>query len=349
MDDLKFGKRNKRGDWSPNEPLALAPVFQMPFDFKAFAKWLPHYFFPWNILFALSAVAYWAWVIPPVETMKTLTWGWPLWCYAVNAVAIFLFFGAFELHLYVLKRQETRFKYNGKFPAENKSDVFWFQSQNFDNMLRTFLVGVPIWTAIQVVCLWAFANGYMPWLSFADHPIYLFCLALVVPIIHEFHFFCIHRLIHTPLLYKWIHSVHHNSVNPSPWSSLSMHPVEHLLYFATAFYHLILPSNPILMLYQLNYAAFGAIPGHVGFDKVEVGEEHLVDSHAYAHYLHHKYFEVNYGDALIPLDKWFGTWHDGSKEGEERMNARFKARKAKMAEAAARKAGTAPQSTETAQ
>ena len=218
----------------------------------------------------------------------------------MNAVAVFLFYGAFELHLYVLKRQERRFKYNGKFPSEQKSKAFWFENQNIDNILRTFLSGVTIWTAVEVLVLWAFANGYAPWLSFAEHPFYLAALALVVPIIHEFHFFCIHRLIHTPFLYKWVHSVHHNSVNPSPWSSLSMHPVEHLLYFGTAFYHLIIPSNPVIALYQLHYAAFGAIPGHVGFDKIEVGENGSVDSHAYAHYLHHKYFEVNYGDALIP-------------------------------------------------
>ena len=209
---------------------------------KAFLKWLPHYFLPWNLLFALSAVAYWAWIIPPVETMQTLSWGWPLWLYAVNAVAIFLFYGAFELHLYVLKRQERRFKYNGKFPSEQKSKAFWFESQNIDNILRTFLSGVTIWTAVEVLVLWAFANGYAPWLSFADHPVYLAALALVVPIIHEFHFFCIHRLIHTPFLYKWVHSVHHNSVNPSPWSSLSMHPVEHLLYFGD---RLLPPDHPV--------------------------------------------------------------------------------------------------------
>ncbi|MFQ8431394.1 sterol desaturase family protein [Amaricoccus sp. W119] len=342
MDDLQYGKRNKRGDWAPNEPLTLAPVFQLPFDFKAFLKWIPHYFFPWNIIFAISAVAYWAWIIPSVETMQTLSFGWAFWLYAVNAVLTFLFFGAFELHLYVLKRQENRFKYNGKFPSESKNSVFWFQSQNFDNILRTFLSGVTIWTAIEVIVLWAFANGYAPWLSFADHPVYLAALALAVPIIHEFHFFCIHRLIHTPFLYKWVHSVHHNSINPSPWSSLSMHPIEHLLYFSTMFYHLIIPSNPIIALYQLNYAAFGAIPGHVGFDKVEVGDDKSFDSHAYAHYLHHKYFEVNYGDALIPLDKWFGTWHDGSKEGDARMQERFRQRKAKIAEAQARKAAANP-------
>jgi sterol desaturase/sphingolipid hydroxylase (fatty acid hydroxylase superfamily) len=151
------------------------------------------------------------------------------------------------------------------------------------------------------------------------------------------HFFCIHRLIHVPILYKWIHSVHHNSVNPSPWSSLSMHPVEGFLYHAVAFWHLLIPSNPLLAMYQLHLAGFGAVNGHIGFDKLELSEDNTLDSHAYAHYLHHKYFEVNYGgDGLIPLDKWFGYFHDGSKEGEARMNARFEAKKARMNAKAAR-------------
>jgi sterol desaturase/sphingolipid hydroxylase (fatty acid hydroxylase superfamily) len=324
MDDLQYGTRNKRGDYTPNEPIALAPLFRFPPNPVALVKWLPHYFFPWNILFALSAVAYWAWIIPPVETMQVLAWGWALKLFVVNAVVVFLFFGAFELRLYILRKQGNRFKYNGKFPSEHRSKAFWFERQNIDNILRGFLSGVPIWTATEVVVLWAFANGYAPWLTFAENPVYLVLITLLVPVIHEFHFFCIHRLIHTPFLYKWVHSVHHNSVNPSPWSSLSMHPVEHALYFATMFYHLLIPSNPLIALYQLHYAGFGAIPGHVGFDKIEVGDDTAVDSHAYAHYLHHKYFEVNYGDALIPLDKWFGTWHDGSTEGEARMQARYK-------------------------
>ena len=336
MDDLQFGKRNKRGDWTPNDTVQPAPIWRLPFDLKAILHWLPHYFFPWNIRFALSAVAYWAWVIPPVETLRTIGFGWVLWLYAVNAVCVFLFYGAFELHLYVLRRQGNRFKYNAKFPSEQKSKAFWFESQVIDSMLRTFLSGVTIWTAVEAVMLWAYANGYAPWLSFAERPWTLALVALAVPIIHEVHFFCVHRLIHTPWLYKWVHSVHHNSVNPSPWSSLAMHPVEHLLYFGTAFWHLILPSNPIIMIYQMNFAGFGAIPGHVGFDKIEVGEDKLVDSHAYAHYLHHKYFEVNYGDALIPLDKWFGTWHDGSAEGEARMQARYRKRKERIAARQAR-------------
>jgi sterol desaturase/sphingolipid hydroxylase (fatty acid hydroxylase superfamily) len=151
-----------------------------------------------------------------------------------------------------------------------------------------------------------------------------------VPIFHELHFFCIHRLIHWPPLYRSVHSVHHHSVNPSPWSSLSMHPVEQLLYFSSSLIHVIIPSNPVLALYQLHYAGFGAVVGHIGFDKIETGKESAFDSHAYGHYLHHKYFEVNYGDGLVPLDRLFGTWHDGSPEAEARMNARYEKRKARM-------------------
>ena len=44
-----------------------------------------------------------------------------------------------------------------------------------------------------------FANGTVPWLSWADHPVYLAALVLLAPIIHEVHFFFIHRLIHVPI------------------------------------------------------------------------------------------------------------------------------------------------------
>lgn len=27
MDDLKYGKRNKRGDWAPDAPVQTAPLF----------------------------------------------------------------------------------------------------------------------------------------------------------------------------------------------------------------------------------------------------------------------------------------------------------------------------------
>jgi sterol desaturase/sphingolipid hydroxylase (fatty acid hydroxylase superfamily) len=331
MDDLKFGTRNKRGDWAPAAPLEIAPFWLAPFNPGKILRWLVSYIWPWNAFHLATALLYWRYIIPDVEMMKTMSWGWALWLYAVNAAAIFVMYGSVELFYYVKRKQGTRFKYNARFPADTPSDVFWFSSQNLDNFLRSFLISIPLWTVVEVFMLWCFANGFVPWLSWNEHPYYLAALVFITPAIHEVHFFFIHRLIHTPLLYKWIHAIHHNSINPSPWSSLSMHPVEGFLYHAVALWHLVIPSNPIVGLMQLHVAGFGALNGHIGFDQLELTDDTTLGSHAYAHYLHHKYFEVNYGgDGLVPLDKWFGTWHDGSKEGQAQMDARFERKKARL-------------------
>ena len=45
----------------------------------------------------------------------------------------------------------------------------------------------------------------------------------------------------------------------------------------------------------------------------------------YYHFLHHRFFECNYGgDGLVPLDKWFGSFHDGTDEAHAVIRARQK-------------------------
>ncbi|MBB3458320.1 hypothetical protein FHT86_006645 [Rhizobium sp. BK313] len=64
---------------------------------------------------------------------------------------------------------------------------------------------------------------------------------------------------------------------------------------------------------------------HVGFGQVVIGGK-VVEMTCYDHYLHHKYFECNHTESMIRLEKWFGSFHDGSKELETRMNEHFPAR-----------------------
>ncbi len=330
MNDLEFGTRDKRGNWRPNRRLEVGPLLDMPWNLMRVLKWIPSYFLPWNVVFFAIAGLFWVSLTPERTTLQTFDWGWVAFIFLRNAALIALLYGALELRLYVRRAQGDRFKYNGKFPSDAPSSVFWFNNQNVDGVLRTFLSGLPIWTAYEVLILWMWANGLGPWAIFGDSPLWLVAFGLMIPLIHEVHFFIIHRLIHIPILYKWIHSVHHNSVNPSPWSSLSMHPVEHLLYWSDSLIHLIVPSHPVLVLYHLQVTGTGAVIGHIGFDKIETGAGRAIDSHAYAHYLHHKYFEVNYADGMLPLDKWMGTWHDGTKEGYRLMKERFQKKKARQ-------------------
>ena len=170
MDDLQFGKRNKRGDWAPDKALEVAPLLVFPPQPMKFLKWLPGYFLPWNVLFMVLGAVYWFWLTPDVATMKTLSIGWIAYLLVRNMLVVLLFYGALELRLYIRRRQGNAFKYNGKWPSENPSDVFMFRSQNIDNMIRTFGTGLPIWTAYEVLLLWCYANGWGPWTTFAEHP-----------------------------------------------------------------------------------------------------------------------------------------------------------------------------------
>lgn len=334
MDDTRFGVRDARGNWRPNTLPDIAPIWRRPWDPERIGRWLVDLLWPWNAFHLAVSLVYWWFVLPDPAVMRELSWHWVLPLFAANAIGILLLFGGVELFYYIRRIQGTRFKYNPKFPADHPSDVFWFRSQNLDNFIRTFFMSIPIWTAVQSVFLWAFANGWGTMLDWQQHWPWLVLLMFFVPFIHDVYFFCIHWLIHRPVLYKWVHSVHHNSINPSPWSSLSMHPVESFLYFCEVFVHLLIPSHPFVGLFNINMIGYGAINGHIGFDRLEVTEEGAIDNaQAYIHYLHHKYFEVNYGadGGLIPLDYWFGTWHDGSREADERMKERFRRKKQRLA------------------
>ena len=331
MDDTKYGTRNKRGDWKPNEKIQFAPVLDWPFRPVRFAKWLVSmdgFFLPWNAFFALSAFLVWRYLTPGPEITQSLGWGWIAYLLARNALIVFVFYGLWHLRLYTRRAQGNTFKYDGKWPSTDNS-AFLFRRQHADNLFRTFASAVPIWTAFEVGMLWASGNGYLPTVTWTEHPYYCLVLLILTPFWADFHFYLIHRMIHWPPLYKYVHSVHHNNVNPGPFSGLAMHSVEHLLYFSSALIFVIVPASPLHFITQLLLKALGPAQTHSGFDKVVVGESSTLDTHSYAHYLHHKYFECNYADALIPLDKWFGTFHDGTPEKQEAMEKRLAIRAAK--------------------
>jgi sterol desaturase/sphingolipid hydroxylase (fatty acid hydroxylase superfamily) len=328
MDDLAFGTRNKRGDWRPNKPIEYPAVFVWPVKPMAILRWVPEYVSPYNLLYALLAVAVWLWLTPPLETMQTFGLGWILFILARNLALTLVFYSIFHVRLYRQRKQGTSFKFNGRW-LEKGNNAFYFSDQLRDNLLWTLGSGVPFWTAYEVLTLWMFANGYIPFLNIVEHPIYFVALMFVIPLIREFHFYCVHRLIHWPPLYRTVHHLHHANTNPGPWSGLSMHPVEHLLYFSGVLIHWIVPSHPMHALFHLVHAGLSPAPGHTGFEKIVTGKERAVDTHAFAHYLHHKYFECNYADGTLPLDKWFGSFHDGTDEAHEAMNRRFLERHAR--------------------
>jgi sterol desaturase/sphingolipid hydroxylase (fatty acid hydroxylase superfamily) len=325
MDETLHGTRNAKGDWIPTRRASYGPLFERPFNIARLLQWFVHgYLLPWNALYAAVAVAVYAFATPPASTTRTFAVGWITALLARNVAIVIAWYGLFHWRLYRRKAQDTRFKYNGRWPR--KSERFTFGSQTRENVFWALASGVPIWTAYEAVTLWLFANRHIPWLQWSRHPVWIVVIMLLIPLWREVHFYWVHRLIHTPFLYKKVHALHHRNTNPGPWSGLSMHPIEHIAYYSAVAIHWIIPSHPIHALYELVHLTMAPVPGHSGFEKIELGKDSAIDTGCLNHYLHHKYFEVNYADGAIPFDRWFGSFHDGSPESHTAMKQRLAAR-----------------------
>lgn len=79
-------------------------------------------------------------------------------------------------------------------------------------------------------------------------------------------------------------------------------------------------------LFQIQLAAFLPTLSHSGYEKLQVNDKLDIEGGAHFHYLHHKHFECNYGGSLTPLDRLFGTFHDGTAEAQTAMMERMRAR-----------------------
>jgi sterol desaturase/sphingolipid hydroxylase (fatty acid hydroxylase superfamily) len=329
IDDTAYGTRNARGEWAPNHRVDYSPLFHWPLRPARILRWfVTGYVLSFNALYLAVALAAWWVATPSRDTMASLGVGWIAVVLIRNAAILVAWYGLFHLQLYRRRAQADRFKYNARFPAE-RSSRFTFGSQTRDNVFWTLASGLPIWTAWEVLTLWLMARGTIPWIGWNEHPVWFVALLVLIPLWREVHFYTVHRMIHWPPLYKAVHSLHHRNTNPIPWSGMSMHPVEHLLYFSAIAIHWIVPSHPIHAMYTSFHLMMAPVPGHTGFDRVEVGDRSFA-THCYAHYLHHKYFEVNYSDGALPLDAWFGSFHDGSPEADAAMKARRRSARASV-------------------
>ena len=113
--------------------------------------------------------------------------------------------------------------------------------------------GVTIWTGFEVLLLWAKANDIGYWFSFSDNPILFIGLFIVIPSWNSFWFFCIHRALHWPPLYRIAHHVHHRNVSVGPWSGNAMHPLEHLIWMAGALIYIPLAAILCIFCFHSNY------------------------------------------------------------------------------------------------
>ncbi len=312
-----------KNTWHHKGPVVFSAVFDWPprpmAAFLALTKrWVT---VTRNLLFLIMAVCVYNYLTPELSGMKTLAWQWVVSVFLRNIVLLTIVAGGLHIYLFVLRGQGKKLKFDSRENMESNSK-FKFQNQVRDNIFWSLVSGATVWSCYEVLYFWGAANGLLPVLSFSDHPVAFFAWLAVLPILLSSHFYLTHRLLHWPPLFKSVHRLHHRNVHIGPWSGMSMHPVEHIIYISSVLIHFVIPSHPVIVLLHLYTRCMAPAFSHAGFEKILVKDKTLTEAADFHHQLHHKYFECNYGNVDAPWDRWFGSLHDGSDEGTQMVKVR---------------------------
>lgn len=143
---------------------------------------------------------------------------------------------------------------------------------------------------------------------------YMFFSFLLLILLHDTYFYWVHRLMHHPKLFRVFHKVHHLSHNPTPWASLSFHPLEAIVEVAIvpliAFF---IPFHPLALLLFATWSLVWNVVGHLGYELFPKGFVHHplfrwfnTSTH---HNMHHRRSGCNYGLYFNFWDSWMGTNH----------------------------------------
>lgn len=309
----------------PEVPLKVSPFFTWPLNPVEMVKWI------WTSWFLISekliivgiAFVSFYWFQPPLEETQTFAFGWIAQMYLRNLALAIVFGGALHLWFYTFSAQGKKLKYDPR-PLMVNGRQFTLGGQVRDNMFWTLGTGVFIWTAYEVVLFWALANGHMPMITWAANPIWFVAIFVLVPVWESLYFYCIHRAIHIPFLYKHVHYLHHRNINVGPWSGMSQHPIEQMFFLGSVFIHVLIGAHPVHVLFHLQYYFLSAMTTHTGFQGLLLNDKDRLALGTFHHQMHHRYFECNYGSLEVPMDKWFGTFHDGTVEANGRIQERRK-------------------------
>ena len=193
---------------------------------------------------------------------------WAGWCSVIVTRNVALMLAVYSLWYYALYvRRVSRAKLD---PAWPRDDLLGAER------LRS-LVGACVASLAEVACIALAGRG-----SGAPSALSIAASTYASAIWSDYHFWAAHRILHpwfatsSPRrrldlgrwLYRHVHSVHHRSVNPNPWSGLSMHWFEHALYFSRAPLFVALAAAcgfrvPPLAYFFCNVRALlGPAPGH---------------------------------------------------------------------------------------
>jgi Delta7-sterol 5-desaturase len=136
-------------------------------------------------------------------------------------------------------------------------------------------------------------------------------LALIV-VLHDAWFYWTHRLLHRPWWFARFHSVHHQSVHPTPWAAYSFHPVEAVIQalFFVIMVHAVPMHDAVLGVF-LTWMIVRNVVGHSAYELLPWraaahGSLRFLVTNSH-HHFHHARGRGNFGLYFTWWDRWMDT------------------------------------------
>lgn len=259
--------------------------------------------------YVFLALIYWATF--NMDWAKEWRVEWVAYVFARNYALMVIMYGGWHWFLFESFWSEgmKKKKFDPKQPSAE---------QMFRDRLYTTL-GFTQSSVWECCMLHAWASGsswVLPFYSsFWAYPAWSIFQTVLIGYWRDCHFYWIHRFMHPwkttlipdvgQFMYNHVHSLHHKSYITAPWSGLAMHPVEHLFYYSCTLLPMIFSLHPFHFWMNKIHADISPLPGHDGHDQPAGG--------SFFHHIHHRYYEYNFGTPMVPFDKLFGSYADGSK------------------------------------
>ncbi len=182
-----------------------------------------------------------------------------------------------------------------------------------------------------MVIFWqkGWAKLYPGW---SDYPLWYFPVSIALYLlVHETYYYWLHRWMHKPAVYRWIHKTHHDSLHTSALTSFSFHPIESVLQaIIIPVLTLIIPLHVYGLFLLLLIMTLSGTINHVGFEmfphwwarnrlsKWVIGATH--------HDQHHQRFRYNFGLYFTFWDRWMKTESPDFEARYSEVTAKSKAR-----------------------
>jgi Delta7-sterol 5-desaturase len=208
-----------------------------------------------------------------------------------------LFWKIFAKRLQNWKVQLGSVVKSNQIKREMKNAIFSMASGAFLSCIILYLV------SLDVTRVYTDISEHSILFALAGFPVLIF--------FNDMWFYWMHRLLHHPRIYGFVHAEHHRSITVNPLTSFSFHWLEPiLLTIWVILAALIFPIYaPVLGLVQI-YGIYDNIKSHLGYELypswLNKSPFRNLSTSTY-HDLHHRKYNGNYGLHFRFWDKWMGT------------------------------------------